>query len=521
MKAPLTQPGRKAARLLLEAGWPMLALAACLWTYQPILHMRFVSDDFAQLWLVERSSWVSVLWPTPGLLHFSPLAVAYRKAIAAVAAGIPGVWTVLGLAQFAAALLVGGRLLRTLGLRHSEAGAAVLMWASFMYGYEGLVWPTVTVYQTALLSYLLALYLHVCGGARRGWMSLACFTAAALVLESALVFVAAALVCDAQRLGVGHLRQTLRRSIPALLLTAVLIGCRFLAEPVLVEPVASKVIKRGLVAGLYLGTMNQPWLLEAIFAWRGLRLVALGSLLAGGMLMMARGTPRTRVLLVLGVLHYAPFAAMAAVHPRYFSFSIPFVAALWSLGLAWVGRRIAEGLRWKGGRRAVVTAAIVLFVAWSGQVLLRDRLREWQRTGEVVERAGKRIAPFLHPGNRLLILANLPALSAPDHDVYPPAYAFLSAFNECVWPRLLRPGIELPDIWLVATRPPGNWPAVATDQVVRDQLFAWACVRGVSVLEFDSHAAELRAIPCASATTSQRIDTLAGGRRLRCSAAVE
>lgn len=450
---------RWSTRAALRRGGLLVATLLSLALFAPALRVGFVSDDYPHLLLARRIAWADVLSPIPGVLHYSPMSIAWRKLLDGWAGSDVLPWHAAALVLLVGAAVLAGSVARGLGSRPLEAACVTAIFPSLACAYEPVVWSTVNVYLLALCLHLGALASYLAFQRSGRWkayaVSLLLATLALLTLESAAVFVPSLILLELARGGRRAAWAAWPRYVVPALLTLLVLSCsgdEMRARVAL--PAAEVLTKRAGHALVYLSSFNQSELLRAYFASRPLRLMAVPLVGLAAILMLFKGPARVRALGVFAIMHYAPFIVSSAHHPRYFLFAATGMAALWMVaptGLSGLAAHssVRAGLG-RGSFRLALTLVFTALVVIAGAVHTRERIQAWLAASAGVESAKSAISSALPAATGTLVLVDFPEMQARYHDVDWPAYMFLSAFNDKALLRTLDTG-PLPALELLST----------------------------------------------------------------------
>ena len=486
------------SRSSVVAGAVALVIAGLVWVaYGSVLDVGFVADDFAGVLLARRTPWTKLFEVVPGFRHYAPGAITFWKAGDLLSGGDTRIWHALLLVLAWACALLTARLLKLLGASEAVAVLSALLFVGFIYLPEVVAWTTIGFHLLAYALYLGAVVAYATAW-ERGWgwrvVVLVLGASAMLTYETALALPASLLLVDHGR---GCLRGN-RRTWTASAATSGLVLCyMWLARSatreidLLLGPLG--VAKKAGIGLAHASCLNQPFLLDLYFASWPVRVVSTVGLLGAWGWMLWRGPRLWRVLAVWVGLHLLPTLPLSAHHPRYFLFPSLGMVGLWS---CWIVAAV-DALPWRGGeawRRALLAVSTGLLLA-GGFVHVQDRLADWQEATRAVESLRQLLKSNMHEGTQRLILIDLPERSAPFDDVRPPAYMFLSAFNDAALLRLTGSGLVPPRVELRRLRPlDPRRPVVATGAIDPGAL-QYLRGPGTLVVTFDYDQRTARLVP--------------------------
>lgn len=452
------------------AAWPLAAVVALLVgvTYLPALGVGLVSDDFHGILLARRTPWNALLGTVPGFRHYAPGAIAFWKACDLLSGGDPRAWHVGLLVLAWVCALLTASFLKLLGASGVVAALSALQFVVFMHLPEVVAWTTIGFYLFVYALYLGALVTY--GSAwDRGWawrvLALTLGAAAMLTYEAALALPASFVLVDCcrGRLSARPARWGAYAAAGGLVLCYLWLARSTTREiDLLLGPLG--VAKKAGIGLAHASCLNQPFLLDLYFASWPVRVGSTAGLLAAWGWMLWRGPRLWRVLAFWVGLHLLPTLPLSAHHPRYFLFPSLGMVGLWS---CWIVAGV-HAVPWRGGaawRQALLAASTGLLLA-GGFVHVQGRLVDWQEATRAVESLRQLLRSNMHEGTQRLVLIDLPERTAPFDDVRPPAYLFLSAFNDAALLRLTGTGLVPPRVELRRLRPlDPQRPVVATGAI--------------------------------------------------------
>lgn len=484
---------RLETRRALRRGGPLVAALLSVALFAPALRVGFVSDDFPHLLLARRIGWADVLTPIPGVLHYSPVSLAWRKLLDNWAGSDSVLWHTASWALLVGAAVLAGLVARGLGSRPVEAASVTAFFPSLACAYEPVVWSTVNVYLLALCLHLSALASYIAFQRAGRWQayagSLLLATLALLTLESTVLFVPSLVLLELARGGRRAAWAAWPRYVLPALMALVVLSCsgdEMRAKVAL--PAADILAKRAAHALAYLSSFNQPELLRAYFANRPVRLAAAPLLALATALLLFKGPGRVRALWLFAAMHYAPFLLSSAHHPRYFLFGAAGMAGAWMVAptaLVALGTRsrLRAGIS-HGSFRLLATLAFAGLIAAAGALHTTERIRTWMAASEGVESAKSAIMGALPAATVALVLVDFPEMQARYHDVDWPAYMFLSAFNDMALLRMTGAGPLPPRLELLSTAQDPARARVGSSRIDERELEPLAHRCGYVVLRF-------------------------------------